>query len=840
MGLKFGSLFGDFTDQLKKAFSSSAKNIDLSELEEGGKLLKALGERSKELAKEIIELEKIMAKAGEGTEEYVEAEKAKKRATMEAKIIAEQETIERKNLKKSQEAVINQLKTESKERIKIRKSLEEVNDDYDKQFNKLINSLGEGKISQKEFDEQLNKIDMEKIGGQIAVGLFEPAQALEELGMMAADQLTSMLMNFLPPQFRILGEVIKKAILESFKQIIELNKALVGLTRSTSGLIDAAKLGFDSTGNLATGVKSLKTMAAEANLSVEEFTGALTSLASESFGQTIGAAQDLTKATKDFQDYAITAGRLQKMYGADMGASVRNLFQNFGQSIGSATKIMKEGADKALALGLNVKGFVSNFEQVTNLIGEVYFRTTEEMTKMAMVATKLGTSVDTLAGGLTKMAGINDLFQQQQRTAALGLNNYARALSQVYALQKAGKGAQAAQLELATLAQDMKQYLDENGQITQAGLDTLKAQGLSAQQIEAVAKMARDPLALKSVMSPESLTSLEKKQVERKEQENMSLEEKFNTAMTQLQALLIDPFTKYIGPYLKMFAEGFLVVIQIISESIGIFRDLFSPIIVVIQEISIQFHKAIMDIFNPLKESFSKIRQAIQPLVNMWQTVGKTIIQWLLFPIRLLGKAMGFIIDVFYLIITKIIEAFHPLYESISELFNLFEGGEGFFTLLLDAIGVVFDWLLEGIGMLIDIALWPLTTLIGLLVEYAIKPVIDIFKEMKKNFEDAINRWPLSIFFGEEEEESGDMIDPAAYAKFFESPLTATENVSATAPAAKSAVFIPMSANSDAIANEQLMTQAFGQGQINPNTTVIVNNDIEGIFNDKQTIKKTV
>jgi hypothetical protein len=258
-------------------------------------------------------------------------------------------------------------------------------------------------------------------------------------------------------------------------------------------------------------------------------------------------------------------------------------------------------------------------------------------------------------------------------------------------------------------------------------------------------------------------------------------------------------------------------------------------------EISIQVHKAINDVLRPIRDHFVKARETMQPLVKMYTLMGKTLVQYLLLPIRYLGKAIGFIVSIVSTISIKIWEAFAPLFDSISELFSVFGEGEGIFQLLLDGMDIVFGWLLEGFGLLIDLALTPLTTIIGWLVEYAINPLIEIFKEMKKNFEIAIKEWPLNYFFGEEDTKGDDgMVNPAEYAKFFETALTTAETVSANAPNAANAVFIPAATNTDAIINEALMTGAFGQGQINPNTNIVINNEVEGIFSDKQTIKKTV
>jgi hypothetical protein len=394
---------------------------------------------------------------------------------------------------------------------------------------------------------------------------------------------------------------------------------------------------------------------------------------------------------------------------------------------------------------------------------------------------------------------------------------------------------------MATLAQSMQQFLDANGQINQTGRDTLQALGLDAEQINAINKMAGDKQAIKAIMAPDSLTELEKIQVKRKENENVSLEERLNMITGQLQQFFIDPFAKIIGPMLNNLAGSLQLVTEILVNFFGMILDLFSPIATTLQEISTQFHKAFVDALTPLKEQINSLRKNIQPVVNALTLVGKTIVQYLLLPVRLIGKVIGFVIDIIGTVINKIFGAFKPLFDSISELFSLFGEGEGIFQLLLDGMDIVFGWLLEGFGLLIDLALWPVTKVIGWLVEYAINPLIEIFKEMKKNFEIAIKEWPLNYFFGEEDTKGDDgMVNPAEYAKFFETALTTAETVSANAPNAANAVFIPAATNTDAIINEALMTGAFGQGQINPNTNIVINNEVEGIFSDKQTIKKTV
>src|ERR1039458_4053394 len=166
--------------------------------------------------------------------------------------------------------------------------------------------------------------------------------------------------------------------------------------------------------------------------------------------------QYLGKSQKDLQNFGIEAAKLKKYFGADIGPAVQGMVKNWGSSVGDATKIMVDSASKAQQLGLSVSEFAKHFAEVTGLIGEVYFKTTDEMTKMAMIATQLGVSVSTLSKGVLQMNGITSLFTAQQKAAALGLHDTAKAAAKIFALRQTGQGAQAAQLELASMASDIK------------------------------------------------------------------------------------------------------------------------------------------------------------------------------------------------------------------------------------------------------------------------------------------------------------------------------------------------------------------------------------------------
>ena len=195
-------------------------------------------------------------------------------------------------------------------------------------------------------------------------------------------------------------------------------------------------------GNSAEGFKSLKTAAVEANISVEEFGSAMKSLVSAGFQEGILGA--IKPATEELQAFGIQSARMQKMYNADLGPAVAKFMNDFGMRMGDAANFVGNAADKAQSLGLNVQGFMENLTAVANLAGEVYFKSREEMQKMATIASQLGVSVNTLASGLVKMTNMNDLFSQQQKAASLGLSSLSKNLGQIYALQKTGKGGEAA------------------------------------------------------------------------------------------------------------------------------------------------------------------------------------------------------------------------------------------------------------------------------------------------------------------------------------------------------------------------------------------------------------
>lgn len=557
MAFKFGAIF----DNILKAATGGAAGkktapVDTSNIDKLSKGLENLSLKSKAAAKEVKQLREREQEAeaiyGRGSAVHLSRQKELAAAQSRATSLSQAETKVKTLLSKETEDIIDiETKTTTSGK-KYAKSISDINGDYTKGVKKTLENT---KLSAKDREKELAKLKKTRMSEQMSAMWTDTEGAVKA----GADNVSAIITEgivAIAPELAPFMAIIEESIGAAFKQVIELNDSLIKLQRATGGMITVSRLGFDAFGNSTSGMQSLKTATIGANVSIGEFDAAMSNLASGGFGQTIGTTQDLSKAQQDLSKYGLEASRAMKMYGADLGPSVRNLFQNFGKGIGEATDLLKDGADKAKQLGLNAKEFVKNFEGVTDLIGEVYFVTTNEMQKMATIATQLGVSVGTMAKGLIKMEHITDLFTNQQKMAALGLDTTAKALSKIYALRMQGKGGEAAKVEFASLAKDMqKQGMTKGGQVTQQGIMTLEAAGVTKDAIAGIQKMAmmaeKTGIDVGQLGDTSKLTKMQQLKIAKEEAANMTLEEQFGQITGLLKQTLIDPLAAVFGPILK-------------------------------------------------------------------------------------------------------------------------------------------------------------------------------------------------------------------------------------------------------------------------------------------------
>jgi len=868
-GLKFGSLFNDVGAGFKKSLDAMGKSFektfkttaDTGGIDKAAAALKKLSAEAQAAADHARDLAGEFARGNGTMKDVLDAEKA---ATAAAE--KEKEAVE--DLTKSREDIID---TESKAvgiSKKYKSSIADINAEFDKSIKAIVE---DSKLSQASRDEALKNLKADTFKKK-SMAMFTDTDAAMADGMNSVSNAITSGIETIAPELAPFMAVIEHSIGDAFKQVLELNDSLVKLQRATGGVITSAKLGYDAFGNSTKGMMSLKTATIAANVSMGEFDDAMKSLSSGGFGQTIGAAQDLSKSQEDLSKYGIEAARAMKMYGADLGPSVRNLFQNFGKGIGEATTLLKDGADKARSLGLNAAAFVKNFEGVTDLVGEVYFSTTEEMTKMAMIATQLGVSVGAMSKGLIKMNGITDLFSQQQKMAALGLDTTAKALSKIYALKQQGKGGEAARVSFAAMAKDMqKQGMTKGGAVTQQGIATLEAAGVDKEAIAGIQKLAqqaeRTGIDVGQLGDTSKLSRMQQLKLAHDEAANITLEEQFGQITGLVKQAFIDPLAKLFGPIMKGILNVLKPLADIFSSVISTVMDVISIALTPLIEAFTQVSDLLSDVFTPLAGLFSTLKNALTPVFTALKGLGTFVVQFLMVPFRIIGKVIGGLFSVISSVVKVIGEKLAPVFEWFSDLFS---SGGGVISNVLDTITTAFGWLGDLLGGVVGTAfevlgkilggvvsvfkfLWkgvqavwdvfnkyiiqPISTVLGPVFDWLgdiLSPVIDTFKALWDGIMDLVD-WIESFFGGGKAETASQQ-----FATNWDEVLgKQTEMATPTTPTATAGtggfVAAPSATIEAANANQNYVAPQGGT-----KTNITVNTKVDGVISNEQSVKRPV
>lgn len=893
---KFGKMFDDFFGEGFKKVSAKIQkgldaDIDLTSIEgvtgainEVAKEMRALNKDADEVGKAISDLTQAMADGSIPAEKMAEAQIDLNNLYDEANVIEEKHKALRKKAndegKKEFDTKQKQTKSNTSNWNKWAGEFTDSQKQFEAGMNDLFNQFDKGKITGESLANEVSKLKFTRLKNEVK-GLSElsnvdfAGKVIDGIGKVTTELLES---------FGPIGAIIGQGVQAALQQVVQLNDALINLQRATGGMATAARLGFDEFGNSKSSMQSLATSAAKANISVEQFNGSLQDLFSGALkgGQIAGLKDDLAKSADGLRTYAIEAARIEKLYGAKIGPAVSNLMSNFGMGVKESTKLVKDGADTAKQLGLNVQAFTENLTQATDLAGEFYFKTADQMTKLAGLATQLGTSVNAIAGGVVKMNGITDLFNKQQQSAALGLSTFSKNLSKAYALQAQGKGADAAKVQLQSLAKDLTRngLTDKEGQVTQQGIATATAAGASQEQIQALQKMARNAtkagLALDQAFDPASLTQAQKRRLEATEAENATIQEVFGNMWGELKGAFLDPLAQVLGPVIKNVAGVLQPLVGIITGVVGIFEDLSLVVLAPFMEISNQLSKTLQDIFKPIKNAVDTLRTALAPVINALKGFAGFVVKFIMMPFRIVGRIIGGIIDVIARVIKVIGDKLTPIFEWVSDLFG--EGG-GALDSFLDAITDVFGWLADLVGGALGIAfdilggiikgvvgafkwLWDgLKMLWNVIDEYLITPISDMLApvfetlgevldallapfqwlwEQLKAFGDWLAKW-----FGDSEDGGGTSdLTPEDWKKVLGTEDAANpKGPDTTAPSAQGVADAQQAvyAKGDELQakNEAAINSTFGGGGASgggsKSTTVI---NVDPTFGNKQTIKE--
>jgi phage-related protein len=742
--------------------------------------------------------------------------------------------------------------------------LSNVSGEYNDKIKQLFETQKAGGIGMGDFSSKLKGLKFESKALQGFSSMMGSSSTMfSNIGGMAAKGIGGGLMKVLPPQFQIIARVIVAIVGAAFEQINKLNKIMIDTLRQTGGVVNSAMMGFDNMGNSLEGYASLETQAIKANISAEQFGTAINKLFDKVPGQVAGLKDNLKTSGEAMQQYGMEAAKLQKFYGADMSGAVGNLMMNFGMGMKDSTKLAKDTADSARAAGLSVKETMKNLEAATALAGKFYMATTEQLTKLTFMATKLGVSVDSLAAGTLKMNGLVGLFQQQQKMAALEMTHLASAAAKIYALRAQGKGGEAAQVEMAAMAKDMqsKGMIDKkSGQVSQQGIATMQAAGATQETINAISRMGRvakeTGISLEKMTDPAKLTKSEKAKLDLAERNNRTLEEQLKMTFGGLKQALIDPIAKMIGSILKPILGIVEVIIGVISAVLEVVFQALDPIISIIGSIFEEVGAIFQDVFGPMKEMFNNIVGAIQPIINMLKNVFGAIISVVAVPFRIIGKILGSVFSVIGRIIKVIGEKLKPIFDFIG---NIFKGIKDFIGGLLDWIDSVLGWIVDIIGGIIgfifDIIgvvfdvigtilgyIWDVLSAIWDFLVMIFQPVVDFLKWIWDGIMSLVD------FFTSDEDNKAagteltpEMID-ALYGKALNGPVDNSQNVNATEKKEYNDYKI-READKQAVETEKLMTAAVEnktETSKEASKNAVTNVNVSGIVPSKTSLQKRI
>ena len=601
---------------------------------------------------------------------------------------------------------------------------------FQKDLENLFKQIEEGKVGDDAEKLKQNLKLQENIRQGFGAMMADAEGQFKGIGGAAASQIGGMLSKVLPPQLQLIAELIETVITKAFEQIDKLNKQLISTLRATGGVVNSTMLGFDEMGNSLKGIGSLETQAIAANVSAQEFGQSISNLFKGGFGQIAGMKNVLKDSADEMANYGMEAARMNKLYGTDISGSVRNLMMNFGTGIKDSTDLVKENIGYAKKAGLNVQEVVKNLEAATALAGKFYFESTSQLTQLTFLASKLGISVNSLAGNVIKMNGVVDLFKKQQEMAALELGNVANNLAKVYALRAQGKGGEAEKVMMSSLAKDlMSKGMINKGQVTQQGIATMSAAGIDQEVIQGLSRLAREAestgISMQKMLNPELMTKAEQRKMEAAERNNRTIEEQIKMTFGGLQQSIIDPFAKLFGPALKSILSGLEPLIGILSTIISTVSMVFEPIITVITTIFDQVGSILRDIFEPVKRMWEAIQNALKPVIDIFSQISKLVVETIFVPFRIIGKVLGFFFDVIAKVVNKISEALKPALDWLSDTFGWLSEGIGEF---LDVIDTALGWLLDAVGWLVDgvfkVLGWAIDT-------FFIKPMKTVWEVLK-------------------------------------------------------------------------------------------------------------
>ncbi len=709
MAFDFGGIF----DSVFKSFDTKTPQ---SKIENNKSSLNNLDEEMSSLSKTLNETEKELEKLDDQINKNSKDEKKKQ----------ELEKIRAKILERDIESglKLDQLKSQrmeiEKQNLDLETQLNQARENQEKGFAKVIGEkIGSLFSQKKESQQNISVVGSENestFRDKIAELTGSLGDGLSSFGTKIGSFAQEWGKKLLGPWGVLIGAIVV-GITKAYRQVLELNKQMTDLVRGTGGAFSTEGSGFDIFGNKSGAGGSLKTEALMSNIDVGDVTKQVQQLSKSvfQFGANTPAINSTKKAMMQF---GIEAAKISKIYGAEIGPATGLLVRDMGMSVKDATKNLVDGVAKAKAAGLDVSQFTDNMKEAADLIGQVTFKDgAEGMQKMALYATKMGMSINEMVNGMTKMKGLNDLFAKQQEAASLGMHNQAQQMSKIYALQKQGMQAEAAAVEQAAIIADLRQQgmVDEKGIINQAGLSTLEAMGKSAGDIKALQRVsgASSQLGLSPEEMLKDVSKLDPEKARKREsyeRNNRTIEEQGNIILGSITQTFIDPLAKLIGPIVKDFMNFAEILTDIILKPIQIAFDALQPAITIVTTAFHEVFQALEDIFVPIQKSFNDFRQRFQSIINIASMFGKVLTQWVLLPLRVLGKLIGGVIDIIGVIGTAIWDSVKPIIDAFDGIFDSMGDGNVFQS-FLDGVSEVTSFITDVVGTAFSILLKPVKLL---------------------------------------------------------------------------------------------------------------------------------
>jgi hypothetical protein len=436
------------------------------------------------------------------------------------------------------------------------------------------------------------------------------------------------------PQMMLLSvavDLLFEGLVKAWDKLLEMNDAMLNIQRSSGGMVDSLKFGADEFGSLSSGTENLSTKLALANVDTKRFSETLTGLFSGGFGQIAGMKDDLNDSADALLNFGTEAAKYKKLWGVDLVGAVRNLTMNYGEGIQESTDMATETAQAAKQMGLDMGDAVKNLEQAAQMAGKYYFKSAENMQNLALFATRLGADVNAMMSSISGLGHVTDLFQKQQSFVAMELGNTANNMAKVYALKQTGQADEASKLMVGSLAKDL---LSKGMLGTEQGRMSLEQMGFDEETIKAVERLGRQAettgASLEEVIDPTKANMLTQMQLKNQEIQNRSIGESIEMFTESVIGFFIDPIISALGPLVK----------SIINFGMA-FWNLTKPVLKVISGMAF-----LTGIFQGFTSVWSTVIDAFSFVANWLDDKFGPVIKWVSDALSSLGEYLGIVIGI--------------------------------------------------------------------------------------------------------------------------------------------------------------------------------------------------